>query len=656
MSRKKPHDSRGLSVARAISRFWETANSPNSKHSETQSMRNTAAVPTSVAVQSNHLIAPHGGSLVNLLASPDRCAELQAESRDWLSWDLTQRQICDLELLMNGAFSPLRGFMCRADYESVCSSMRLTNGLIWPMPVTLDLPEKLATKLAPDAQLALRDSEGVMVAVLHVEEIWQPDRDAEVNAVYGTASRMHPGVTQVLERSNPWYVGGRVEGIRLPSHYDFRNLRLCPAQLRDEFSRLGWKKIVAFQTQDLMHRAHLELTWRAAKGADANLLIHPSVGATKPDDVEHYTRVRCYQALLAHFPAGSAKLSLLPLATRMAGPREAVWHAIIRKNYGCTHLIVGPNHAGPEKAAVGRPFYEPCDAQKLLCKHAFELGVQMVPVQTMVYVPEHGEYFPEHEVPAGATVANISGAELQNILNMGDDIPEWFTFPEVARQLRRTYRPRPEQGLAIFMTGLSGSGKSTIANALFIKLLEIGGRPVTVLDGDLVRKHLSSELGFSKEHRDINIRRIGFVAAEIAKNGGIALCAPIAPYDRVRKDVRAMVENGSGFILVHIATPIEVCEQRDRKGLYAKARAGVIPSFTGISDPYETPTDAEITIDTTRVSVEEAADQILAYLHSEGYFGGLRANSDEGVWSSAIRANGNGHTRMGSHAELNQTT
>jgi sulfate adenylyltransferase len=619
-------------------------------------MKNPIAVATSVAPQSHPLIAPHGGSLVNLLASPDRCMELQAESRDWQSWDLTPRQICDLELLMNGAFSPLQGYMCRADYESVCSSMRLTNGLLWPMPITLDLPEKLAKILAPGAHLALRDSEGVMLALLHVEEIWQPDRETEVKAVYGTANRMHPGVAQVLERSNPWYVGGHVEGIRLPSHYDFRNLRLHPAQLREEFSRLGWNRIVAFQTQDVMHRAHLELTWRAAKGADANLLIHPSVGATKPGDVEHYTRVRCYQALLSHYPAGAAKLSLLPLATRMGGPRETVWDAIIRKNYGCTHLIVGRNHAGPGNDADGKPFYRSCEAQKLLCQHAFELGVEMVPVQPMVYVPDQGEYLPEDRIPAGAKVAGISGAELQNLMDEGNDIPEWFTFPAVARELRRTYRPRPKQGLAILMTGLSGSGKSTIANALFIKLLEIGGRRVTMLDGDLVRKHLSSELGFSKEHRDINIRRIGFVAAEIAKNGGIALCAPIAPYDSVRKDVRAMVENGSGFILVHIATPIEVCEQRDRKGLYAKARAGVIPTFTGVSDPYETPTDAEITIDTARVSVEEAADQILAYLHSEGYFRELPANSNKKVWSSAIRANDNGYTYVESHAELNQTT
>lgn len=619
-------------------------------------MRNAAGVAPTIAAQSNQLIVPHGGCLVNLLANPDRCLELQAESRDWQSWDLSPRQICDLEMLMTGAYSPLRGFMGRADYDSVCSSMRLANGLLWPMPITLDLPEDLAKKLAPGTQLALRDSEGVMLAVLHVEEFWQPDREAEADGVYGTTSRVHPGVAQVLERSNPWYVGGRIEGIRLPAHYDFRNLRLHPAELRDEFSRLGWKRIVAYQTQDLMHRAHFELTRRAAKGTDANLLIHPSVGATKPGDVEHYTRVRCYQALLAHYPPGAAKLSLLPLATRMAGPREAVGHAIIRKNYGCTHLIVDRNYAGPGNDADGEPFYEPYEAQKLLCKHAFELGVEMVPVQTMVYVPEHDEYFSEDAAPAGAKVAVISASELQNILNRGDNIPEWFTFPEVARQLRRTYRPRPKQGLAIFMTGLSGSGKSTIANALFIKLLEIGGRPVTMLDGDLVRKHLSSELGFSKEHRDINIRRIGFVAAEIAKNGGIALCAPIAPYDQVRKDVRAMVERGSGFILVHIATPIEVCEQRDRKGLYAKARAGVIPTFTGVSDPYETPTDAEITIDTTHVSVEESADQILAYLRSEGYFWEFPANANKEVWSSAMPPNESRYPYVASHADLNQTT
>jgi sulfate adenylyltransferase len=370
-----------------------------------------------------------------------------------------------------------------------------------------------------------------------------------------------------------------------------------------------------------MHRAHQELTLRAAKGLEANLLIHPVVGMTKPGDVDHYTRVRCYQALLPHYPRDTVKLSLLPLAMRLAGPREAVWHAIIRKNYGCTHLIVGRDHAGPGKDSAGQDFYDPYAAQDLLREFEKELGVGMVPFKMMVYVEDKDAYMPEDEVPSGARVLNISGTELRRRLAEGREIPSWFSFPEVARELRRTHPPRYGQGFSVFFTGLSGSGKSTVANVLLVKFLEMGGRPVTLLDGDIVRKHLSSELGFSKEHRDINIRRIGFVASEITKNGGIALCAPIAPYDSVRKDVRRMIEPAGGFVLVHVATPLEICEQRDRKGLYAKARAGIVQQFTGISDPYEAPEDAEVVLDTSDMTPEEAAQAIILHLERQGYIG-----------------------------------
>lgn len=568
-----------------------------------------------------HLIPPHGGALTELMASPERAAELQAASQDWPSWDLTPRQLCDLELLLNGGFSPLQGFMGRADYESVCGQMRLAGGVVWPIPITLDVPEELAKRLGAGATVALRDAEGVMLAALHVEEVWEPDRRAEAQAVFGTSSREHPGVAHLLERTHPFYVGGRLEGIQLPVHYDFRSLRLTPAELRAEFARLGWRRVVAFQTRNPMHRAHQELTLRAAKEVEANLLIHPVVGVTKPGDVDHYTRVRCYQALLPHYPPNTVKLALLPLAMRLAGPREAVWHAIIRKNHGCTHLIVGRDHAGPGKDSRGQPFYDPYAAQEVLQQNEKELDVGMVPFKQMVYVEDLDAYVPEDEVPEGARALTISGTDLRRRLAEGRDIPAWFTFPEVVRELRRTHPPRHQQGFTVFFTGLSGAGKSTLANALLVKLLEMGGRPVTLLDGDIVRKHLSSELGFSKEHRDINIRRIGFVASEITKNGGIALCAPIAPYDKVRKEVRAMVEPGGGFVLVHVATPLDVCEQRDRKGLYAKARAGKIQQFTGISDPYEEPQDADVVIDTTEVSPEEAAQQIILHLEREGYIG-----------------------------------
>jgi sulfate adenylyltransferase len=570
----------------------------------------------------SHLIPPHGGELIQLIAQPERIAELKNHSKEWPSWDLTGRQLCDLELLLTGGFSPLRGFMTRADYEGVCHNMRLANGTLWPMPITLDVTEEFAKKLTPGtSKVALRDPEGVMVAVLDVEEVWQPDRKAEAQAVFSSTSAAHPGADYAINKSNPWYVGGKLEGTQIPSHYDFRNLRLTPAEVRAEFARVGWRRAVAFQTRNPMHRAHVELAFRAAKQVEANLLIHPVVGMTKPGDVDYYTRVRCYQLLLPKFPQSTAKLSLLPLAMRMGGPREAIWHALIRKNHGCTHFIVGRDHAGPGKDSDGKPFYGAYEAQEVFKKHEADIGVTMVPFNMMVYLEGEGKYVPDDEVKNGERVLNISGTELRQRLNEGRDIPAWFTYPEVVSELRRSFPPRHKQGVTIFFTGLSGSGKSTIANILLTKFLETGGRPVTLLDGDLVRKHLSAELGFSKEHRDINIRRIGYVASEISKNGGIAICAPIAPYDATRKHVRQMIEPYGGFILVHIATSVEVCEQRDRKGLYAKARAGILKEFTGISDPYEVPSDAEVTINTDELSPEEAAQEIILHLEREGFIG-----------------------------------
>ena len=570
----------------------------------------------------DHLIPPHGGTLVDLRADDDRAAEIKAASRDWPSHDLTPRQLCDLELLLDGGFSPLAGFMTRRDYDRVCAEMRLADGALWPMPITLDVSEALAEALEPGANLALRDPEGVMLAALRVEEVWTPDRRAEAEAVFGAASPEHPGAAHLIERTQPCYVGGTLTGVQPVTHYDYRLLRHSPRELRAEFAKLGWTRVVAFQTRNPMHRAHQELTLRAAKEVEASLLIHPVVGMTKPGDVDHYTRVRCYQALLHRYPRKTALLSLLPLAMRMGGPREAVWHAIIRKNYGCTHLIVGRDHAGPGADSAGKPFYGPYDAQQLLREHEAELGVAMVPFQMMVYVEGSDSYEPVDQVAPGARTLDLSGTELRARLAAGKEIPSWFTFPDVVEELRRSHPPRHRQGFTVFFTGLSGSGKSTIANALLVKFLEMGGRPVTLLDGDLVRKHLSSELGFSKAHRDVNIRRIGYVASEITKNGGIAVCAPIAPYDAVRKDVRAMIDPVGGFILVHVDTPVEVCEQRDRKGLYAKARAGIIKEFTGVSDPYEEPADADLAIDTTALTAEEAAQQIVLHLEKEGYVAG----------------------------------
>ena len=563
--------------------------------------------------------APEAGPPDDLMVTPERAQELKAASSQYPSWDLTERQVCDLELLMNGGFWPLRGFLGEADHRSVCEQMRLADGTLWPMPIVLDVTEEAAERLTPGSTIALRDSEGVMLAVMHVAEAYRPDREAEAKAVFGTASTEHPGVDALLNRTNPVYLGGTVEGIQLPSHYDFTPLRMTPKQVRAEFARRGWDRVVAFQTRNPMHRAHQELTLRAAASVGAKILIQPVVGMTKPGDVDHYTRVRCYEALLGRYPEDTAMLALLPLAMRMGGPREAVWHGIIRRNFGCTHLIVGRDHAGPGSFKDGTPIYGPYEAQEMLGRHAAEIGIEMVPFPMLVYVAEKDAYFAEDEVPEGLKPLNISGTELRRRLVTGGELPGWFTYPEVAAELRRTHRPRLKQGFTVFFTGLSGAGKSTVANVLMVKLLERGGRSLTVLDGDQVRKHLSSELGFSREHRDLNIQRIGYVASEITKAGGIAICAPIAPYDATRKRVRAMIEPNGGFALVHLTTSIEVCEARDRKGLYAKARAGLVKEFTGVSDPYEEPADAELEIDTSSVSAEAAADRILAYLEEQGY-------------------------------------
>lgn len=567
----------------------------------------------------SNLISPHGGELVDLMVDEVRAEELKAESVDYPSIDLKARQVCDLELLLNGSFSPLRGFLNKADYEGVRDTMRLADGTLWPMPITLDVSDEVAGTLSTGDRVALRDQEGVMLAVLTVGDVWQPDKDEEAVKVFGTTNREHPAVAYLMHNAGTHYVGGELEGVQLPFHYDFKRLRATPAEVRARFEENGWSKVVAFQTRNPMHRAHVELTMRAAADEDANLLIHPVVGMTKPGDVDHYTRVRVYEAIKGRYDEGTADLALLNLAMRMGGPREAVWHALIRKNHGVSHFIVGRDHAGPGSDSDGNPFYGPYDAQELMLEHQDEIGVTMVPFKLMVYVPSEDTYMPIDEVPEGTETLNISGTELRQLLAKGGDIPEWFTYPEVVKELRKTSRPRAEQGYTVFFTGLSGSGKSTVANALMVKLLERGGRSVTLLDGDLVRKNLSKGLGFSKEDRDTNVERIGYVASEITKGGGTCICAPIAPYAGPRARNRAAIEAQGGYVLVYISTPIDVCETRDRKGLYAKARAGLIPEFTGVSDPYEEPLDAEITIDTSDITPSEASDQIIAYLEAEGF-------------------------------------
>ena len=545
--------------------------------------------------------------------------KLKEEYLNYTYWTLNDRQICDLELILNGGFEPLNGFLGKRDFESVINDLRLENGALWPIPITLDVSIEFAELLSNGDSITLKDKEGFSLAIMEISDIWEPDRAKEATLVFGTNDDKHPGVNHLLNESNPIYIGGNLKCIDLPHHYDYKNLRNSPKALKKKFQEMGWNKIVAFQTRNPLHRAHVEMTLKAIKELDANLLIHPVVGMTKPGDVDHYTRVRCYNHVLDRYPDNSAILSLLPLAMRMGGPREALLHAIIRKNYGCTHLIVGRDHAGPGNDKNGKPFYGPYDAQNIIEKYKDEIGIQMVPFKFLVYLPDQDSYKPIDEVPDGVNYKTISGSELRKHLDEGTNIPEWFTYKEVAKELQRSNPPKEKRGFTIFFTGLSGSGKSTLANGLMVKLLENGNRPVTLLDGDIVRTHLSSELGFSKEHRSLNVRRIGFVASEITKNKGIAICAPIAPYKKDRRSNRDLISKLGGYIEIHVSTSIEKCEERDAKGLYKLAREGVIKEFTGISDPYEAPENAEVVIDSSGIKPEKLVDKIYNQIHELGY-------------------------------------
>jgi len=534
-------------------------------------------------------------------------------------WTLTDRQICDVELLLSGAFTPLTGFLGKADYDSVCKEMRLADGNLWPIPITLDVNDAFVGGLKKGERIALRDREGFALAILTISDIWQPDLKKEAEAVYGTTDETHPAVNYLLNRGQKNYIGGSLEGISLPHHYDYQKDRHTPEQLKTIFTEKSWKKIVAFQTRNPLHRAHVEMTMRASRDFDANLLIHPVVGMTKPGDVDHYSRVRCYQHVLKKYSEKSAMMSLLPLAMRMGGPREALWHALIRKNYGCTHLIVGRDHAGPGNDKNGEPFYGPYDAQKLLKKHQKKIGIEMIPFKFMVYLPSEDRYEIIDEVEKDTEFQTISGTELRQLLDEGKGIPEWFSYREVGKELERSRPPLTKRGLTIFFTGLSGSGKSTLANGLLVKLLEEGSRPITLLDGDIVRTHLSSELGFSKIHRSLNVKRIGFVASEITKNSGVAICAPIAPYRADRAFNRELISQLGGYIEIYVNTSLEKCEERDVKGLYELARKGVIKEFTGISDPYEAPANAEIVVNSSGAPPEELVNQIYLRIKEMGY-------------------------------------
>ena len=562
------------------------------------------------------MISPYGDKLVDLLVPAEEQDEAAVQAGALDSIQISDRSVCDLELLATGAFSPLDRFMGEADYLRVLEEMRLGDGHIFPIPVTL--PVNPAPHIQLDQQIALRNAKNELLAIMTIEEIYAWDLPQVAEAAFGTQDVRHSLVAE-MHRWGKLNISGSIQMLWLPRRYDFQEVRLTPAQTRAKLEESGCKNVVAFQTRNPLHRVHEELTKRAIEEHNATLLLHPVVGMTKPGDVDHYTRVRTYKALAnRYFDPGKVLLSLLPLAMRMAGPREALWHALIRRNFGADYLIVGRDHASPGKDSTGRPFYGPYDAQELVEQFSEELGVGVVPFREFVYLPDEDRYEEVSKVDEGTRTASLSGTQVrEEYLNQGKKIPDWFTRPEVAEILSETHSPRHRQGMCIWFTGLSGAGKSTTAEVL-LSLLSEHGRQVTILDGDVVRTHLSKGLGFSKEDRDTNIRRIGYVGSEIVRHGGTVICAAVSPYRATRNEVRAMVGTGH-FVEVFVDTPLEVCEGRDAKGMYQKARRGEIKGFTGIDDPYEAPENPEITLDTVAQSPEENARRIIDHLQNMGF-------------------------------------
>ena len=562
------------------------------------------------------LITANGGELVNLLVPEHELAEMRAYASHLPSLQISDRSACDLELLTTGAFSPLDRFMGQKDYQSVLDEMRLSSGHLFPIPITL--PVDAGNDLREGQDVALRDAQNHLLAVITVEEIYEWDLAETARKVFDTEDLRHPLVAE-MHRWGKRNISGRLRVLELPPHYDFQELRLTPAQTRARLESFGRSNVVAFQTRNPLHRAHEELTKRAAQKVNGPLLLHPVVGMTKPGDVDHYTRVRTYRALARrYYEPDSVLLALLPLAMRMAGPREALWHALIRRNYGASHFIVGRDHASPGIDSEGRPFYGPYDAQKLVEQYSSELGVGVIPFSELVYLPAEERYEEASAAPPHLETSSISGTQVrEEYLSNGRELPAWFTRPEVAQILAEAYPPRYRQGVCIWFTGLSGAGKSTTAEVLTV-LLQQHGRQISVLDGDVVRTHLSKGLGFSKDDRDTNIRRIGYVAAEIVRHGGVAIAAAVSPYRATRNDVRNMVGKDN-FVEVFVDAPLEICEQRDVKGMYAKARRGEIAGFTGIDDPYEAPLHAEITLSTVSTTPQENAELILRYLQQRGF-------------------------------------
>ena len=562
------------------------------------------------------MIDPHGNKLVSFHLSKGELEEYAELSNTISSLTLSLKQQCDLEMILNGAFSPLLTFNNQKDYEEILLNNKLLNGVIWPIPIVLDVPNDFLKALDKNEHISLRNAEGFLLAILKVREFWSPNKKDEANSIFKTIDENHPGVDYLFNHTNSNYISGELVPIQSNKYFDFTHLRKSPQEVRDLFRSKRWQDVIAFQTRNPMHRAHFELTRLAMEQHNAKLLIHPVIGISKPGDIDHFTRVKCYQHIIKHYPENSVELSLINLAMRMAGPKEALWHAIIRKNYGCNYIIIGRDHAGPGVDAKGKPYYQPYDAQELISQYQEELEIKMVPFQEMVFAKNKRNYLPLDQIKEEEQIETLSGTQFKELLKQRTEIPNWYSFPEVIHELRRRYPTLQNQGLTVFFTGLSGAGKSTLANALMYKLMEMEDRPITLLDGDIVRQHLSSELGFSKEDRDIHVKRIGYVASEITKHGGVAICAPIAPYSNTRKTVRNMIDEVGSFVEIHVSTPLSVCEERDVKGLYKRARAGKILDFTGVSDPYEEPQNPEITIDTSDISVEESSAIIIDKLRS----------------------------------------
>jgi sulfate adenylyltransferase len=562
------------------------------------------------------MIEPHGKTLVSFHLSADELSEYSELSNKTSSLTLSLKQQCDLEMIANGAFSPLSTFNNQKDYEEILLNNRLSNGLVWPIPIVLDVPDQFLKSLDKNEYISLRNAEGFLLAILKVNEFWAPDKKEEANSVFKSNDPNHPGVDYLFNHTNNNYISGELVPIQSNKYFDFTHLRKSPQEVRDFFRLNNWKDVIAFQTRNPMHRAHFELTKLAMDEHNSKLLIHPVVGISKPGDIDHFTRVKCYQHIIKYYPENSVELSLINLAMRMAGPKEAVWHAIIRKNYGCNRIIIGRDHAGPGVNAEGKPYYQPYDAQELIAQYQEELEIKMVPFKEMVFAKNKKTFLPLDKIEQDDPIEKLSGTQFKEFLQQRTEIPNWYSFPEVIHELRKRFPKLHNQGLTVFFTGLSGAGKSTLANAIMYKLMETEDRPITLLDGDIVRQHLSSELGFSKEDRDIHVKRIGYVASEITKHGGVAICAPIAPYSNTRKVVRNMIDEVGSFVEIHVATPLSVCEERDVKGLYKQARAGKILDFTGVSDPYEEPENPEITVDTSDITVEESSALILDKLRS----------------------------------------